>query len=285
MRILITGASGQLGLALQTELLAHEVVALGHDDLDVTDATAVRPAIAEARSDVVIHSAAWTDTTACEGNPERAMRENAGGAANVAEACADNGSAMVYVSTNEVFDGEKGAPYGEDDAPHAINEYGRSKLAGEVAVRETLADAYIVRTSWVYGPGRVSFPEKIIENAHKNGALKLVTDEIASPTWTRDLAAAIAKLIETRAYGTYHLAGAGECSRKEWAEEIVRLAGIEVPVEATTQTAFNLPFRKPVRSTLANNAAAKLGITLRPWQEALRDHMQETGALATGARA
>lgn len=272
-------------MALQTEFVSQDVVALGHDDLDVTDAAAVLKAIGDAGPDVVVHSAAWTDTTGCENDRERAMRENAGGAGNVAEACAKAGAAMVHVSTNEVFDGEKGAAYDEDDEPHAINVYGESKLEGERRVAAALAERYIVRTSWVYGPGRVSFPDKILANAREHGKLRLVTDETASPTWTRDLASAIAKLIETRAYGTYHLAGAGECSRKEWAEEVLRLAGTEVPVEAATQAEFGLPFRKPVRSTLANNRAAKLGIALRPWQEALRDHMQEMGALAAGANA
>ena len=209
------------------------------------------------------------------------MLVNATGARNVAEAAREAGAAMVHISTNEVFDGEKGAPYDEDDATNAINAYGRSKLAGEEAVRETLPEHYIVRTSWLYGPGRASFPEKVLQNAREHGRLRVVTDEVASPTLTGDLAAAIAKLIETREFGTYHLANAGECSRKEWAEEVLRLAGVEVPIEATTQAEFGSPVRKPAHSTLANNRAAALGITLRPWREALRDHMRA----AAGARA
>ena len=138
-----------------------------------------------------------------------------------------------------------------------------------------------MRTSWLYGPGRASFPEKVLQNAREHGKLRLVTDEVASPTLTGDLAAAIAKLIETREFGTYHLTNEGECSRKEWAEEVLRLAGVEVPIEATTQEAFGLPYRKPAHSTLANNRAAALGITLRPWRDALRDHMRA----AAGARA
>jgi dTDP-4-dehydrorhamnose reductase len=281
MKILITGASGQLGLALQHALPGHELLPLDHARLDVTSSAAVRTAIVDARPDVVIHPAAWTDTAGCERDPERALLVNATGARNVAEAAREAGATLVLVSTNEVFDGEKGAPYDEDDAPNPINAYGRSKLAGEVAVRETLPEHYIVRTSWLYGPGRASFPEKVLQNARQHGKLRLVTDEVASPTLTGDLAAAIAKLIETREFGTYHLANEGKCSRKEWAEEVLRLAGVEVPIEATTQQAYGLPFRKPEHSTLANNRALALGITLRPWREALRDHMRATA----GARA
>jgi len=285
MRVLVTGASGQLGRALQASLRAHETIALGHAQLDITDAAAARRAIADAHPQVVLHSAAWTDTTGCERDPERAMLVNGEGARKIAEACHEAGAAMLYVSTNEVFDGEKGSPYVEDDEPNPINAYGRSKLAGEIAVRETLPEHYIVRTSWVYGPGRVSFPEKILLNAAEQKKLRVVTDEIASPTWTNDLAEAITLLIDTGEYGTYHLAGEGECSRAEWAEEVLRLADVDVPVEETTQAALELPARKPVRSTLANNSAAALGIRLRPWQEALVDHMRLVAETKAGASA
>jgi dTDP-4-dehydrorhamnose reductase len=281
MKILITGANGQLGLALQRALSGHDLLTLDHARLDVTDSVAVHKAIVDARPDVVIHAAAWTDTANCERDPERAMLVNATGARNVAVTSRKAGATMLHVSTNEVFDGEKGAPYDEDDTPQAINAYGRSKLAGEIAVSETLPEHYIVRTSWLYGPGRASFPEKVLQNAREHGRLRLVTDEVASPTLTGDLAAAIGRLIETREFGIYHLTNEGECSRQEWAKEVLRVAGVEVPIEATTQQAFGLPYRKPAVSALANNSAAKLGITLRPWREALRDHLRA----AAGAHA
>jgi dTDP-4-dehydrorhamnose reductase len=305
LKFLITGAHGQLGRALQLELsnesgranslqeggknhrlwlYSHHQRRSGHNistALDIADAAAVHTAITNAKPDVVIHTAAWTDTAGCEHNPERAMLVNATGARNVAEACREAGATMVHISTNEVFDGEKGAPYHEDDATHAINEYGRSKEAAENAVRETLPEHYIVRTSWLYGPGRASFPEKVLQNARGNGRLRLVTDEVASPTLTGDLAAAIARLIEARAYSTYHLTNSGECSRYDWAAEVLRLAGVEVPIEGITLDEYGSLVRKPKRSTLANNRAAAFGITLRPWQKALREHMHATA----GARA
>jgi dTDP-4-dehydrorhamnose reductase len=273
MKVLITGGGGQLGLALQSALQRRSVRALTHTDLDVTDANAVHREIAAWRPGVVVHAAAWTDTAACERDPERALLVNGDGAANVAAACAETGTAMAYVSSNEVFDGTAREPYPEDAQENPVNEYGRSKLAGEHAVAARLAEHYIVRTSWLYGPGRVSFPEKILSAAREQGSLRLVTDEIASPTWTVDLAAAIAAVIERRAYGVYHLTNAGACSRKEWAEEVLRLNGVHVPVEPATQAEFGLPFRKPVMTALANNRAAELGITLRPWGEALADHL------------
>ena len=273
MRILVTGGKGQLGVALQSALSEHEVRAPGHRALDVTSAGAVSEAIELFRAEIVIHAAAWTDTAAAERDPAAALAVNGQGTGNVARACAAAAVPIAYVSSNEVFDGEKGAPYDEDDAAHAINHYGRSKLAGEEAVQEAGGDFYIVRTSWLYGPGRTSFPEKIIERAQADGVLRGVTDEIASPTWTGDLAVALLALVSTGRFGLYHLAGEGGCSRKEWAEEVLRLAGFGLPVEAALQADFGLPYRKPLDSTLANHRAAELGITLRPWREALADHM------------
>ena len=285
MKTVITGAGGQLGRALQDALASHEIVALDHAALDITNRDAVRAAIFTAGPDVVIHPAAWTDTVGCERDPERAILVNAEGARNVAEAARDAGAAMLHISTNEVFDGEKRTPYAEDDRTTAINAYGRSKLAGEEAVQEALPEHYIVRTSWLYGAGRQSFPEKILSSARDQKNLRGVTDEIASPTLTVDLAQAIARLIETESYGTYHLTNDGECSRKVWAKEVLRLTGINVPIEAATQADFGSPVRKPAYSTLANNSAAKLGITLRPWRDALREYLgseiaQQSRALA-----
>lgn len=275
MRIVITGANGQLGRALVAALADDDVVALGHSELDITDAGAVSRALADARPEVVLHAAAWTDTAGCEHDPERAMLVNGRGAGVMAEACREARAAMVYVSSNEVFDGEKGSPYDEDDPTNAVNAYAASKLEGERQVAAALEARYIVRTSWLYGPGRVSFPEKILQAAQRDGKLRAVTDEIASPTWTLDLAGAIAQLIRTGAYGVYHFTNSEWCSRMEWAAEILHLAGMtDVPVERATMAEFDLPYRKPPFTAIANNNGARLGITLRPWQEALADHFR-----------
>ncbi|MCH8814204.1 MAG: dTDP-4-dehydrorhamnose reductase [Chloroflexi bacterium] len=272
-RILITGANGQLGIALQHALAGEEVTALGRSELDVTDEAAVLRTFDELTPAVVIHAAAWTDTAGCEKDPVRATKVNALAAGIVAEASRDVGAVIVYISSNEVFDGVASEPYTEDAAPNPVNEYGRSKLGGETEVRDATERHYIVRTSWLYGPGRTSFPEKIVHAARERGQLKLVTDEIASPTWTVDLAAAIAELIKHPQFGIYHLTNAGAASRKEWADEVLKLASLsETSVETTTLAEYGGPYRKPMFSALANIRAAKLGIELRPWREALACH-------------
>ncbi len=245
--------------------------------MDVTDAEDVRRAFDELRPELVVHAAAWTDTAGCESDPERALLVNGEGSRQVAEACARTGAAVLYVSTNEVFDGETAEPYREEDEPNPINAYGRSKLEGERCVQSTMERCYIVRTAWLYGPGRVSFPEKVLQAAAEAGSLKGVTDEIASPTWTADLAAAIGALVRGAPFGIYHLTNGGYCSRLEWVQEIVRLAGLgDVRVEPTSQGEFGAPYRKPTFSALANVNAAAVGIELRPWQEALEEHLRRS---------
>src|SRR3990172_11505335 len=172
MRILITGGRGQLGRSLEDALAQHQVSALGHEELDITDAEAVAHALDKLRPEAVLHAAAWTDTAGCEADPERATRVNAGGTRTVAEACRDASAVMLYVSTNEVFDGRKREPYTEKDEPNPLNSYARSKLAGERHVQSLLERHHIVRTAWLYGAGRVSFPEKILQAAETSDVLK-----------------------------------------------------------------------------------------------------------------
>jgi dTDP-4-dehydrorhamnose reductase len=284
MRILITGAGGQLGHELQRALSRHELRSLSHRDLDITDSTAVAAAIANFRPEVAVHAAALTDTTRCEREPDVAMQVNALGAEHVARACAAAGAAMVYVSTNEVFDGTKRAPYSESDEPRPINEYGRSKLEGERRVRQALQAHYIVRTAWVYGRGGDNFVSKVLRWA-ESSKLTGVTDEVATPTWSRDLADAIARLIATQRYGVYHLSNAGAASRYDWAREIVRLAGLrDIEIEPITTARFRASLaadavvpEKPLYSVLQNNAAAALGIELRPWRDALAEYLADEG--------
>jgi len=199
----------------------------------------------------------------------------------VALACRRVGAALLYVSTNEVFDGAKGEPYLETDQPRAINAYGSSKLAGEQHVRSLLQKAYIVRTAWLYGGGS-DFPAKVLQVG--SGELRMVTDEVASPTWARDLAEAIALLVEQGApAGIYHLTNGGRCSRFQWAERVLALAGRQdVVLRPITHAEFNAPYRKPAFSALANTAAAALGVVLRPWPEALAAYFV---AAPTGGRA
>src|SRR3990172_1475389 len=275
MRILITGGRGQLGRSLEDALSQHQVFALGHEELDVTDAEAVAHALDKLRPELVVHAAAWTDTAGCEADPERALLINGEGSGVVAEGCHRVGATMVYISSNEVFDGTGREPYREDDAPNPINAYGRSKLAGERRVRSALERHYIVRTAWLYGAGRVSFPEKMLQMAAKTDQLKGVADETASPTWTADLAGGIAALIADASWGTYHLTNSGYCSRLEWIQEVLRIRGLTgVGVERTTQEEFGAPYRKPVFSALSLEKARRLGIEMPPWRDALKRYLR-----------
>jgi dTDP-4-dehydrorhamnose reductase len=271
MRILITGARGQLGRELQVAFASQTVLATDEPELDVTDAAAVGRMVDGFRPELIIHAAAFTDTRGCEADPGLAMRVNGDGTRNVTLACRRAGAALLYVSTNEVFDGAKGEPYLEADEPRAINAYGSSKLLGEQHARSLLRRAYIVRTSWLYGGGR-DFPAKVLQA--KSGQLPMVTDEVSSPTWAHDLAQAIARLIEQDVpAGIYHLTNSGGCSRYEWAEQVLALAGRQdVVLRPITQAQFDAPYRKPAFSELANTAAAALGVVLRPWPEALADY-------------
>lgn len=274
MRVFLTGCKGQLGRAL-TRVLAEETVA-GCDlpELDITDREAIRRAILDFRPDVVVHAAAWTDVDGCAREPERAFRVNAIGTQNVALACAEAGAAMLYISTNEVFDGTATEPYREWDPVRPINPYGRSKAAGEWFVSHLLTRFYIVRTAWLYAPGGRNFPHRILQLADERGALRVVVDEVSNPTYAPDLAAAVAALIRTGAYGIYHLTNSGYCSRYEFARAILRLSGREhVPVEPITLDQFRRDSTPPRFAPLANTAAAALGIVLRPWEEALAEFL------------
>jgi len=270
MRVFITGCKGQLGRAL-TAALGHQTVA-GCDlpQTDITNRQAISSAIADFAPDVVIHTAAWTDVDGCAREPEKAYEVNALGTRNVALASASSGAALVTISTNEVFDGSADEPYREWDPPRPINPYARSKAAGEWFTRHLLNRFYIVRTAWLYAPGGRNFPHRIIELADELGKLKVVTDEVSNPTYAPDLAEALAELIETEAYGVYHLTNGGYASRYDFAREILRISGREdVPVERITLDDFDRDSTPPRFAPLANTAAAALGIEPRPWEEAL----------------
>jgi dTDP-4-dehydrorhamnose reductase len=292
LRIFITGDRGQLGRALQGALAEHALAGCDLPDLDITDREAIDTAITDFAPDVVIHTAAWTDVDGCARDPDRAYLANSIGTQNVALACAACDAAQVYVSTNEVFDGTAAQPYREWDAVNPINPYARSKAAGEWFTQNLLTRFYIARTAWVYAEGGRNFanPHRIVQVADdastarlsspKSGsaqasALKVVTDEVGNPTYAPDLAAGIAALIETGAYGVYHLTNAGYTSRYDYVREVLRLTGREhIPVEPTSLDDFQRPSTPPRFAPLANTAAAALGITLRPWQEAVEEFLK-----------
>ncbi|MBN1976317.1 MAG: dTDP-4-dehydrorhamnose reductase [Anaerolineae bacterium] len=278
MRIFITGSKGQLGRTLFHQTLTGDTLA-GCDlpELDITDRQAIDAAIADFAPDVVIHCAVWSDVDGCARDPDKAYLVNGIATQNVALACAACNAAMVYVSTNEVFDGTATQPYREWDPVNPINPYAKSKVAGEWFARNLLTRFYIVRTAWLYTAGGRNFstPSRIVQVADERGALKVVTDEVSNPTYALDLAAGIAALIQTGAYGIYHLTNAGYTSRYDYVREVLRLAGREhVPVEPISLDDFQRPSTPPRFAPLANTAAAALGITLRPWQEAVAEFLR-----------
>lgn len=274
MRVYITGIHGQLGAALARRFAAGQVTGGDLPEVDITRPDSIRPALRAARPDVVFHCAALTDVDGCARDPQAAQRVNGLGARNVAEAAEAAGAALVYISTNEVFDGAKREPYLETDAPHPINPYGRSKLAGEQFVVHATQRCYIVRTAWLYASGGRNFIHRIQRRADEQGYLRVVSDEVASPTWAEDLADAIVRLIATGRYGVYHLTGAGHCSRYEWAKKVMQLTGRgHVPIEAITRADWPRPSTPPAFAALANTAAAALGITMRPWEAALAEYL------------
>lgn len=281
MRIVITGARGQLGSALSAALGAdHTIIPLGHDQLELGQPAAADQ-IAATGADLVIHPAAYTNVDGCARDPELAYRVNGLGTKYVALACRRLGAPLVYISTNEVFPGDAAQPYLEYDQARPVNAYGRSKWAGEQAVRELLDQFFIVRVAWLFG-GERNFVRTVLRLAANppEGGLRMVDDEVGSPTYTADVAQGVARLISTDHYGTYHFVNSGACSRFSFAQEIMRQGGLaHVPIAPIKLAEFQRASTPPPYTPLANVAGAALGITLRPWQEAVAAYLQD-GRLA-----
>jgi dTDP-4-dehydrorhamnose reductase len=273
MRIAITGHKGQLGTALKQALTSEELLGLDLPEYDITDPRSIIEIIVDFRPDVVIHGAAMTDVDGCERDPDLAFRVNVLGTQNIALACGRCGAALVCVSTNDVFDGKSGRPYYEWDTPTPQSVYARSKAAAEFYVRTLLNRFYIVRTAWLYARGGSNFVTKIMAAADHHGALKVVTDEVSAPTYAPDLAEAIAQLMRTEQYGIFHFTNSGICSRYDWACRILELSGRgDIPIEPITTDQWQRVAPAPLYAPIVNFAGAALGITLRPWEEALEDY-------------
>ena len=283
MRVFVTGAKGQLGRALQAQFVDGTVFPADLPECDITDRACVAQAIGQFEPDVVIHAAAMTDVDGCARDPDAAYRVNALGTQNVALACQSAGCPMLYISTNEVFDGRKTEPYLEFDAANPINAYGRSKLAGETVVRDLLTRFYIVRTAWLYGQEGNHFVRKIIRRADEQGRLRVVADEVGSPTYAQDVASGVWRLVQTGAFGVYHFVNDGVASRYDLARQIMQLCGRgHVPVEPITLAEFTRPSTPPPYTPLRNFCGAALGITFRPWQAALAEYLSTPSNLRKG---
>jgi dTDP-4-dehydrorhamnose reductase len=275
MKALIAGAGGQLGRSLQAVLRDHEITALAHAQLDIVNLDEVRAAIAAHRPEIVINASAYNQVDGAEADPDGAYHLNARGPRNLALATAERGLPLLHVSTDYVFDGSASRPYHEYDQTNPLSVYGRSKLAGEKAVAALNPRHYIARTAWLYHERGRNFPLTMLAQREK-AEVKVVSDQFGSPTYAPHLAAAIARLIETGAYGIYHLAGGGGTSWYELTRALYRHLGIATAIRAVATAEFPRPAPRPRFSVLATLQDPR--ILLPPWEEGLEAF---TAALAS----
>lgn len=275
----VTGAGGQLGIELTRRLDAQTAVTLTRSQLDVTKASLVERMLHDISPQLVIHTAAATNVDGCERHRAAAYRTNAVGAWNVARAAARAGAQMVYVSTNYIFDGRKLGPYLEYDDPAPLSAYGWTKLHGERAARQVLEQLYVVRTSWLYSRWGRNFLSPLLRVDPADGPLRYVGDQVANPTHAGDLAAAILKLTETEAFGVHHLVNEGATSWYGWAAAVLSgLGRDDVALEEIEAADFPRAAAVPANAELANETARAVGVSLRPWGEALAAHIREVAA-------
>jgi dTDP-4-dehydrorhamnose reductase len=288
MKVLVTGANGQLGADLLPALSEFEVIPLTHADIEITSIDSVKTACRKYRPDIIINTAAYVRVDDCEDNRDKAFQVNALGARNVAAAAQELGAKLVQISTDYVFGGEKrleNFPFTEFDTPVPVSVYGQSKLAGEDFVRHLCHKYFIVRGSGLFGVAGSSgkggnFVETIIRLGKERPELRVVDDQIFSPTCTRDLALKLARLITTDYYGIFHITNSGICSWYEFASEIIKLTGLNTRVIPITSDQYPQKARRPAYSVLDNYHLRLMGLDdIRNWQEALKDYLKNKGHL------
>ena len=276
MKLLVLGAGGMLGhdvVRAATEANV-EVLGLSRAEVDVTDEAAVAAALYEQRPDTVVNCAAYTNVDGAEAEPELALRVNGEAAGNVARAAAALDARVVYVSTDYVFDGRKGAPYLETDEPNPLSSYGRSKLAGERATVEANARHFVVRSSWLFGAHGSNFVDTMLGLGQELDQVVVVRDQVGCPTYTGHLAEALVRLAETHAFGVHHIAGAGHCSWYEFAQEIFRQAGVDCRVLSCTTEETGRPAPRPAFAPLETQFEGK-AVRLPSWQQGLAGYLAE----------
>src|SRR6266705_2072442 len=281
MKVFLIGANGQLGTDLRQLLKTEniQVVPFTHRELDIRDAETTARAIESHRPDFVINTAAFHKVEECEKQPAVSFEVNAIAVMNLAKACKQAGCVLVHFSTDYVFDGSKRRPYDEDDLPHPLNVYAVSKAAGELMIPFNTEAYFIVRTCGLYGVAGSSgkggnFVETMLKKAAEGSQLRVVNDQVLTPTFTADLAQAVLRLIRSKRYGLYHLSSEGECSWYEFAKKIFELENIQVDLVPVTSDQFASPVKRPAYSVLGKGRAKALGIVMPPWQEGLRGYLQ-----------
>lgn len=278
MRILVTGASGQLGYDVERELERRGIEHLGTSsrELDITDREAVEHLMQSYRPDAVIHCAAYTKVDLAEDEPERCWAVNADGTRNLAAACREIGAKMLYISTDYVFPGTGERSYETGDPTGPVNTYGRSKLAGELAVQSLLEKYFIVRISWVFGKNGNNFVKTMLRLAETKAELSVVCDQIGSPTYTADLAPLLCDMVQTERYGVYHATNEGTCAWSEFAEAIFELAGRQVVVHPIPTSAYPTRAARPLNSRMSKECLHSNGFQELPeWKNALARYLKE----------
>lgn len=276
MRVLLIGATGLLGKVLLEEWDGDTLTGVGSRDVDIRNPSQLSSLFERCRPEWTVLAAAYTDVDGCEKDPKRAHEVNCTAAMSVARAARDARSKLFFVSTDYVFDGSKGAPYVPEDPVHAINVYGRSKAEAEKGIRGILPTSCILRTSWLFGAVGRCFPNTILDLARKQTALRVVADQIGHPTYNRDLARAIVKLVRKDAHGTVHASNEGDCSWCDFARELLRAAALpNVTVEAVRTEDVPRPAPRPKYSALSNASLERFGICMRPWRETLPDYFAD----------
>ena len=278
MKVLVTGAKGQLGTDLMNELAKRGIEGIGVDvqEMDITDAEACRRVIKNSGADAVIHCAAYTAVDAAEDNVDLCRRINGEGTRNVAQACKEADVKLMYISTDYVFDGQGTRPWEPDDERHPLNVYGQTKYEGELAVEELSDKYFIVRIAWVFGVAGKNFIKTMLRLGKERGAVSVVDDQIGSPTYTYDLARLLVDMIQTDKYGRYHATNEGLCSWYEFACEIFRQAGMdEVKVTPVDSDGFPAKAKRPSNSRMSKEKLTENGFERLPsWQNALERYLK-----------
>ena len=279
MRVLVTGAKGQLGHDVVNELEKRGITGIGVDidEMDITDPAACRRVITDAEVDAVIHCAAYTAVDTAEDNAELCNKINGEGTANIADVCRDLDIKRMYISTDYVFNGQGVRPWEPGDERAPLNAYGMSKYLGELAVEERLTKYFIVRIAWVFGVNGKNFIKTMLRLGEERGAVTVVDDQIGSPTYTYDLARLLVDMIVTDKYGRYHATNEGLCSWYEFAVEIFKQAGMDnVKVTPTDSASYAAKARRPMNSRISKEKLTEMGFERLPqWQDALRRYLKE----------
>jgi dTDP-4-dehydrorhamnose reductase len=278
MKIAVLGAHGMLGSDVMkaAENAEHDVRGFSHTELDITDRASISRRLRLERPDAVINCAAWTDVDGAEDDPEEALLVNGIAAGHVAEAAAEVGAKIVYLSSDYVFDGKKGSDYVETDETNPISVYGNTKLAGEIATIQANRRSYIVRSSWLFGINGANFVDTMIRLGESQGQVLVVHDQVGSPTYTWHLAHGVVRLLDSDAFGVHHMAAAGHCSWYEFAIEIFGLSGMEVATMAATTEMLGRKAPRPPYSALGT--VNRHAIKLPTWQDGLASYLAQRKA-------